>query len=264
MEDAAHMSASPRHPLPFPRAQFLSRTFLLAVWIVLSTAIGMVWALFRWKSPYYNKEMGKLVGGFAMKILGIELVTEGLESIEKNSPCVYILNHQSMLDGLSFASIFPSHTVIIAKTGVGWIPFFGLLYRAGGNILINRRDRSHSLKGLNKAAGRMRTRGYSILIFPEGTRNTSAYGSLLPFKKGAFHLARTANVPLVPILCEPHRHVIDFEKGLLFGGKLTLRVLPPIHPQAPEFIGKSLEPLIQHSRTTMLNELLKISSAKSQ
>lgn len=252
------MQLEKEQSLLVPRLRFIFSMVLVVAWTMFCAGVGTIWALFRWKSPHYNHEMGLLLGGGAMRLMGIRLEIEGYEQLHRHQPCVYILNHQSMLDGLSFAALFPRATVVIAKTGVGWIPFFGLLYRAGGNILINRKNRAHSLKGLNRAAGRMRTRGYSILIFPEGTRNSTHYGSLLPFKKGAFYVAKTAHVPLVPVLCEPHRHVVDFQRGLLFGGPLRIKVLPPIDPHSEQFKGKSLEAVIEYSRNVMLEALKEI------
>lgn len=42
----------------------------------------------------------------------------------------------------------------------------------------------------------------SLWVFPEGTRSNLPFPDLLPFKKGAFHLAVQAQVPIVPVVCE--------------------------------------------------------------
>lgn len=59
----------------------------------------------------------------------------------------------------------------------------------------------------------------SLWIFPEGTRSSSAEPKLLPFKKGAFHLAVQAQVPIVPVVCENYHRLFDgrtrMERGRL-------------------------------------------------
>lgn len=57
----------------------------------------------------------------------------------------------------------------------------------------------------------------SLWVFPEGTRSNLPFPDLLPFKKGAFHLAVQAQVPIVPVVCENYNRFFDgktrFEAG---------------------------------------------------
>jgi lysophosphatidate acyltransferase len=65
----------------------------------------------------------------------------------------------------------------------------------------------------------MKRHGMSIWIFPEGTRASHAEPTLLPFKKGAFHLAIQAQVPVIIVVCENYHHLFDgktrFDSGRL-------------------------------------------------
>lgn len=61
----------------------------------------------------------------------------------------------------------------------------------------------------------------SLWIFPEGTRTLRPEIDLLPFKKGAFHLAVQSGVPIVPVVCENYWRL--YHKGVLDSGKLTIR-----------------------------------------
>jgi lysophosphatidate acyltransferase len=58
----------------------------------------------------------------------------------------------------------------------------------------------------------MRTERQSVFIFPEGTRSYSEKPDLLPFKKGAFHLAIQAQVPIVPVVVANYSHILNFKK----------------------------------------------------
>jgi lysophosphatidate acyltransferase len=70
--------------------------------------------------------------------------------------------------------------------------------------------------------------GQSVLIFPEGTRSYPKQPMLLPFKKGAFHLAVQAGVDVLPVVAEHYGRVLDV-KGLKFnGGTVRVKVLDPI------------------------------------
>lgn len=63
----------------------------------------------------------------------------------------------------------------------------------------------------------------SLFIFPEGTRSASPVPSLLPFKKGAFHLAVQAQLPIVPIVCENYAHVYHSKAKRFEGGEIVIR-----------------------------------------
>lgn len=67
----------------------------------------------------------------------------------------------------------------------------------------------------------MKARRTSIFIFAEGTRHSEETPDLLPFKKGAFHLAQKAGVPIVPVVCENYWRL--YHKGVFESGKLKVR-----------------------------------------
>jgi len=68
--------------------------------------------------------------------------------------------------------------------------------------------------------------GYGIGITPEGTRNKKGEG-LLPFKKGAFHLAIQAQVPLIAFVVAPLAKVAHWESKILKRARVPIEVLPP-------------------------------------
>lgn len=87
----------------------------------------------------------------------------------------------------------PPNTVSVGKKSLKWIPLFGLFFGISGNIYIDRSDRKQAINSFNEAIPRIKSNKLNIWLFPEGTRGDSK--ALLPFKKGAFHLAIDAQVP---------------------------------------------------------------------
>ncbi|KAG8693619.1 1-acylglycerol-3-phosphate O-acyltransferase [Ceratobasidium sp. 394] len=102
----------------------------------------------------------------------------------------------------------------------------------------------------------MKSKGVSLWVFPEGTRSSSEASNMLPFKKGAFHLAVQAGVPIVPVVCENYWRL--YRKGTLEEGSLRIRVLPPIPTQG--LTPADVSQLAERTREQMLEVLREISA----
>ena len=87
-----------------------------------------------------------------------------------------------------------------AKKQLKKTPFLGWFMALSGTVFIDRSNRTTAMKAFEGAAEEMREKRQSVFIFPEGTRSNAEEPMLLPFKKGAFHLAIQAKVPIVPIV----------------------------------------------------------------
>ncbi|MEK7690213.1 MAG: lysophospholipid acyltransferase family protein, partial [Bdellovibrionota bacterium] len=184
-------------------------------------------SFFRWGDVNLISENCRPFARVAQKMLAIDVQVDGLEHLETGRAAVYVMNHQSMLDIIHLGGFFPRNTVIIGKKELKFFPFLGMVLASTGNIFINRRQHSNSLAGLSRAVEEMRARGASVLIFPEGTRNRTRKG-LLPFKKGAFHMAISAQAPVIAIVCQPLARVFSKQEHLLGNCKVRLRILPPL------------------------------------
>jgi len=206
---------------------FYTRYALALLWLLIMSVVGVLLVPFL----FWNKNFNAIVahfGGFGLtRILGIRIRWTGQAPIEADQPCVYICNHQDNLDVFIFGSIFPKNTVVIGKKEIGWIPFFNLFYVAAGNILLDRKNRMRAISGIRDAGRRIRDFGRSVMIFPEGTRNRGGVG-LLPFKKGAFHLAMAAQLPLVPLVASSLAPLVDYRRKKITPGVITITRLDPI------------------------------------
>lgn len=165
-----------------------------------------------------------MFGWGGLKILGLTLRLEGREILRNMQPSVMIANHQNNLDLFVFGSIVPKRTVTIGKKSLRYLPIFGQVYWLAGNILIDRKKSRQSINAMSETAEALRHKQTSIWVFPEGTRN---YGKdLLPFKKGAFHIAKQAQAPIIPICASSYGRHVDLNKWR--AGTILVRVLAPV------------------------------------
>jgi 1-acyl-sn-glycerol-3-phosphate acyltransferase len=228
------------------------RMILMLLWIILSSLLMLPWGVINWKNPNNNKLYARLYAPIARLIMGIRVVPDHVEFLTQQQPCIYVLNHQSGMDVMTYASFYPPKTVLIGKKELRFVPMWGLMYESFGNILIDRKNRSQSVGGLNQAMQALKTKGLSIFIFPEGTRNRSGVG-LLPFKKGAFHMAISAQVPIVPVVCASLHPLVNEQKKYAKSGTLRASVLPPISTQGRTL--DQMDALMTETRNAMLKKL---------
>ncbi|EFX90586.1 Acyltransferase [Actinobacillus ureae ATCC 25976] len=185
----------------------LARILAVAVTAILISIIGTIYAFIRFRHPSTVGIVARMYASMH-KLVGLKVIYRPRP--EFTQPAIYIANHQNNYDMLTIAGIVPPRTVTIGKKSLIWIPFFGLVYWATGNIFINREKRSSAISTMNKVGEIIRERQISIWMFPEGTRSRGR--GLLPFKTGAFHTAIAAGVPIVPIVCSSLHNKVDLNR----------------------------------------------------
>jgi 1-acyl-sn-glycerol-3-phosphate acyltransferase len=211
--------------------KFYFKLALISIYLMIASIVCVVVCLIRWGDLNLDRFCGHTLGWGILKIAGWRTrVVSGSEFLKAPQPCIYMANHQSAMDVAIFGPICPERVVIIGKKEIRWIPFFGLVFEASGNIMIDRKNRTQAVAGLDQVTDAIKNKGASVFIFPEGTRNTSGSG-ILPLKKGAFYMAINAQVPLVPIVCSPLKPLVDPPARHFEAGQISVSVLPPISTQ---------------------------------
>ena len=158
--------------------------------------------------------------------LGWEMPVSGEEKFETFRPAVVAINHQSNLDIVLWARFFPRATVVVGKKQIKKIPIFGYIFQGTKNILIDRENAERARRSLEDAAGRIRGERLNVWMAPEGHRNLGA--EMLKFKKGAFHLAIAAQVPVLPVVVGPVWTVFDGRRAMARPGRVEVKILDPI------------------------------------
>jgi putative phosphoserine phosphatase/1-acylglycerol-3-phosphate O-acyltransferase len=189
-------------------------------------------------------------GDLVIAMSGIELVVRGEANLWDNRPAVFMFNHQSGVDLFIAAKLIRKDVVGIAKKELQRVPILGQMMSAAGVIFIDRKNRQKAIEALQPAVKALQS-GLSVVIFPEGTRSKSY--RLGQFKKGGFHLAVQAGVPIIPVVV---RNAYDaMPKGTTLLKSVAIEVV--VHPAIPttdwelEDMGKH----IREVRQVFLDEL---------
>lgn len=180
---------------------------------------------------------------------GIEVVPHGVARLDPDGPYVLMANHQSHVDIVALFEALPMVPGFLAKAELRRIPVFGRAMAAGGHVFVERGEHARAVAAIEEAAAAIRG-GATIVIFPEGTR--SRRREVMPFKKGGFHLAMLAAVPIVPIGLRGTADILPKHGLALHPGRCEVHVGEPIDPA-----GRSIEELvaITHARICELAAL---------
>jgi len=156
---------------------------------------------------------------------GIRVEVEGLENVDPRRACVYMSNHQSVVDIGALVLTLPVSWRFVAKRELAWIPLFGWAIWLGGHVIINRGRNDRAVASLRRAAERVRN-GVNVIIFPEGTRSET--GEMRAFKSGGFHLALEAQVPILPVTVSGSRRLTPKRSLRVESGRVKVRYGKPI------------------------------------
>ncbi|KAF2431378.1 acyltransferase-domain-containing protein [Tothia fuscella] len=191
-------------------------------------------------------------------------IVEGEEYLQKTRPAVFVGNHQTELDVLFLGAVFPKYISVSAKRSLKWTPILGQFMWASKTIFIDRANSQSARATFDSAASTMNTEKQSVFIFPEGTRSYSQQPALLPFKKGAFHLAVQAQVPVVPIVAANYSNVLTMKGGWkkwkFTSGRIPVKVLRPIKTAGLK--SDSVEEISRWCRDDMLRTLREMDEAR--
>lgn len=120
-------------------------------------------------------------------------------------------------------------------------------------VFIERSSRTQAFAAFDAAAQQMSTLRQSVFIFPEGTRSYYDHADLLPFKKGAFHMAIQAQVPIVPIVVANYSNLLNPKKKIFRPGRIPVRVLEPVETKG--LSKENMQAVLEEVRRKMLETL---------
>ena len=189
------------------------------------------------------------MGDYGCRLAGLNVVIKGKENLKNHRPAVFCFNHQSNADFFILSKILKRDCTAIAKKEIASTPF-GPLLKALGAVFIDRSSKEKALKAFKPAIEALNN-GVSVAIAPEGTRSRTR--QLGKFKKGPFHLAIQAKVPIVPIVIKNAHDAMPKGSGLLHPTNIEVVVLDAVDTSNWKI--ENIESYIADVRGLFLEEL---------
>lgn len=146
-----------------------------------------------------NEYIHRTTSNWAMsqvKLSGAKVNIFGKENIPKNIPVLFVSNHQSNFDIALFMSYIDKSKGYVAKVEMNKVPLLRTWMKHMNCILMDRSSLRKSAEAIAEGIKLLKG-GYSLVIFPEGTRSKS--DKIGDFKAGSFKLATKSKVPIVPV-----------------------------------------------------------------
>ncbi|RLQ23334.1 HAD-IB family hydrolase [Seongchinamella sediminis] len=163
----------------------------------------------------------------ASALIGLDLNITGEQHLWSHRPCVFLFNHQSKADVVIIAKLLRRDIAGIGKKEIKREqPLIGKVLEFGGVVFIDRGNAKSAIESISPLVDAMRKEGRSVVLAPEGTRTVSP--TLAPFKKGGFHIAMQAGVPIVPIVIRNAGDVAPKGDFVFRPATVDVEVLPPV------------------------------------
>ena len=215
----------------------LGPPILLFSWLVNKHELVYPWALFGARAW--------------LRLSGVRVETKGLQLLDPKQTYVFVSNHRSYLDTAAMFIFTGRRIGLLAKKELLKVPVLGIGMGFVNVMAIDRTNRESAIRTTEAAARRIQS-GVSFAVFVEGTR--AKPGELLPFKKGAFYMARQAGVPVVPVAIKNSDMLMGKGTGEARSGTIEMVFLPPV-----DTIGmttdEDMNRLIESVRNSIAREL---------
>jgi 1-acyl-sn-glycerol-3-phosphate acyltransferase len=186
-----------------------------------------------------------------LRLTGVKVKVAGREHLDSDQPYVFVSNHRSYLDASPLFAFTGRRMGAIAKKELLKAPILGFAMGFVNVIAIDRSNRERAVETIKDATDRLRS-GISFMVCPEGTR--AQPGEMLPFKKGAFHMAVQAGVPIVPIALKNSDVLMGKGTGEAWPGTIDMVLMTPVDTSWVKS-DEDLDALVHQVQNTIMREL---------
>ena len=206
------------------RTLFLFPIFM--IFVLVPILLSIIFVSFLPYGKIMATKIYEFFGWIGLKFVGIKLNVKGNEKIDLNQSYVVVSNHPSTLDIFTHITALPVSIRFLTKTELFRIPIFGRVLKVLGLPRIDRKNASADFDKINKSILKVIENKNSIMIFPEGKRSNQK--ELLPFKKGAAHISKNFNLPIIPVVTHNAHNLMRKGEVWLRSGEINLEILDPI------------------------------------
>lgn len=215
----------------------LAPPILVVAWILNKHDLVYPWATFGAKAW--------------LRLSGVRVAVKGFENLDPTQTYVFVSNHRSYLDTATLFVYTGRRIGLLAKKELLKVPILGVGMGFVNVMAIDRTNRERAIRTADAAAKRIQS-GVSFGVFVEGTR--ARPGELLPFKKGAFYMAKQANVPVVPVAIKNSDVLMGKGTGEARSGTIEMVLMPPVATSGLQN-DKDIAALIHTVRESIAREL---------
>lgn len=195
--------------------RYYVKVFSLGTSVIVCSGLLALGSL-PWPGDVTNYRTCKWLFTKASNFLNIKWELRGGEKLQKlTGPCIFVCNHQSMVDLIGMMQMWPDRCVPMMKEELKYYGPFGIAGVLTGSVFVDRFNKDKAIETCNKTIEYLKSKNVKLWVFPEGTRAHS--DEMLPFKKGAFHLAIQGQLPIVPIVFSSYAPFYS-KKGKRFDG----------------------------------------------
>lgn len=199
-------------------------TFVLVLLTLLAIPILVVCVLFGFRDAFLA--YGTWMMRVGRSILGIDIETAGRGRLDRGTPYIFMANHQSFVDGPLLMTVLDRPARVIVKRFVFRVPVLGLGMRFAGYVPLDKEGAGAGRRSIARAARLIREKGYSFLVFPEGTRSWD--GKALPLRRGGFFLALETGTAIVPVSIRGTHGLMPRGKKLIRKGTVKIIFHEPV------------------------------------
>ena len=232
--------------------RFIIACIYLATVLLLSYLIFPILWLVGKSNPkakdYFSLRFIQWGFGVILWIAGTKITVIGKENMPDEA-ALYVGNHRSFFDILIMYVQCKDLTGFVAKDSLGKIPSLRVWMRYAYCLFLDRKDIKQGMKIILQAIEYVK-QGVSIVIFPEGTRNTGEELSMLPFKEGSFKIALKTGCPIVPVAINNSAEIFENHLPRLKKAHVVIEYGKPIYPKdlsrdEQKVIGATCQAMIQ-------------------
>ena len=220
-------------------SRFLWYIYLIAVYLPIGIPVTLLTAITTWLGcKLGNHRLWGYYPGMVWSRIMIALTwcryeVKGLEHLQQGQSYVLVANHASIYDVFAIYGWIGRPFKWIMKKELRSLPFIGKACEEAGFIYINQKGGKQAVSSIAEAEEKIKG-GVSVIVFPEGSRTRN--GEVGPFKRGAFEIARSMHLPVVPISLSGCYQVMPRNAFYPLPHRIKMVIHPPVtfEPATPE------------------------------